>query len=201
MKHETTKALFEYWDGVRGTRLAPRRLEIEPAAIAALLPNLFILERLDQTSYRFRLAGTQLCSYCGHELRGRQFTSLWPEETREAVESLLFSVTEDAAGVVAGLEGKEPQGRTAAFELLLLPLTTAQGTFDRIIGAISPLEMPYWLGGWPVVAWSLKSTRILWPGGQPPAITESDTVHRLHPPASPRAHLTVIEGGLTDRTD
>jgi len=198
MKHERTKALYQYWDGVRGKRRAPRRLEIEPGAIAPLLPNVFILERVDPATYRIRLAGTHLCGYCGHELRGRLFTSLWPEEEREAVRSLLHSVTEDAAGAVAGLEGREPQGRSASFELLLLPLATTQGVCERVIGAISALDQPYWLGNWPIVAWNLKSTRILWPDGTPPTYGEPAPV--AYPPQF-RGWLKVIEGGLSERTE
>jgi hypothetical protein len=201
MKHERSQALFEYWDSVRAGRRAPRRLEIEPGAIAPHLPNIFILERLDEGSCRVRLAGTQLCSYCGQELRGRLFTSLWPVEERAQIESLLASVTEDASGAVAGIEGREPQGRTARFELLLLPLATSDGKFDRVLGTISAIDMPYWLGGWPVVAWSLKSSRILWPSGQPPALTDVPPVRTLSAVSAPRKRLTVIDGGRSGHGD
>jgi hypothetical protein len=199
MKHERSQALFDYWDSVRRGRPAPRRLEIEPGAIAPHLPNVFILERLDPISYRIRLAGTQLCSYCGQELRGLLFTSLWPEDERPAIESLLASVTEDASGAVAGIEGREPQGRIARFELLMLPLATIDGRFDRVIGTISAIDTPYWLGGWPVVAWTLKSSRILWPNGQPPEMVDVMAPDTVTPFPGRRRRLTVIEGGLSER--
>ena len=37
MKQTTIQTLYAYWDGVRAGRIAPRRLEIEPARIAAIL--------------------------------------------------------------------------------------------------------------------------------------------------------------------
>ena len=47
MQQRTNQILFAYWNDVRGERLAPRRFEIEPARIATILPETFILERLD----------------------------------------------------------------------------------------------------------------------------------------------------------
>ena len=47
MKHKTSNILYSYWNKVRGDRVTPRRFEIEPAQIAAILPATFILERVD----------------------------------------------------------------------------------------------------------------------------------------------------------
>ncbi len=56
MKHKTTQALFDYWNAMRAGRPAPRRSEIEPGDMRAILPYVFILERKDRDTYRFRLA-------------------------------------------------------------------------------------------------------------------------------------------------
>ena len=61
MKQSTIQVLFGYWNEVRGERLAPRRFEIEPARIATILPETFILERLDSETFPYRLAGTKIC--------------------------------------------------------------------------------------------------------------------------------------------
>jgi hypothetical protein len=39
MQRPTSRQLYAYWDRVRNGRVAPRRFEIEPAKIAALLPE------------------------------------------------------------------------------------------------------------------------------------------------------------------
>jgi hypothetical protein len=36
------RILYEYWDGVRGDRLMPRRADIEPAKIPKLLPYIIM---------------------------------------------------------------------------------------------------------------------------------------------------------------
>ena len=72
MKQTTIQTLYAYWDGVRAGRIAPRRLEIEPARIAAILSETFMLECGDG-DYRYRLAGSRLCELFGYELRGTSF--------------------------------------------------------------------------------------------------------------------------------
>jgi PAS domain len=42
--------------------IAPRRFEIEPAKIAALLPQTFIVENAGMLGYRFRLTGTKIAN-------------------------------------------------------------------------------------------------------------------------------------------
>jgi hypothetical protein len=68
MQQPTSRQLYAYWDRVRNGRVAPRRSEVEPAKIAALLPETFIAECAGMLGYRFRLAGTK--RQFGRELRG-----------------------------------------------------------------------------------------------------------------------------------
>ena len=44
MKHPSNRELFEYWNERRGTRLAPERADIDPAAIRKVLGDTFVLE-------------------------------------------------------------------------------------------------------------------------------------------------------------
>jgi len=201
MKHERTRALYEYWNQVRAGRPAPRRLEIEPGAISPLLPYVFILERRGPTNYRFRLAGTHVCAYSGGELRDHSFTAMWPKEEREAMESLLSSVCEDAAGALLGFAGHAKGGRSAAFEMLLLPLTTRTGIYDRVLGSMNALESPYWIGNWPLSRLETKSLRLLWPDGQPRFLLEDagETAHVRVATSDGERRLTVIDGGRDPR--
>ena len=45
---------------IRRDRMAPRRLEIEPARISDQLLDTFILERAGTSAFRFRLTGTRV---------------------------------------------------------------------------------------------------------------------------------------------
>jgi hypothetical protein len=75
MQQPTRLQLYAYWDRVRNGRFAPRRFEVEPAKIAALLPETFIAEGAGLLGCRFRLAGTKICEQFGRELRGADLLS------------------------------------------------------------------------------------------------------------------------------
>ncbi len=47
MKQRTIQTLYAYWNELRAGRVAPRRLEIEPARIGSILPETFMLERTE----------------------------------------------------------------------------------------------------------------------------------------------------------
>src|SRR5262245_51420396 len=96
MQQPTIRQLYAYWDEIRNGRLAPRRFEIEPARIAALLPETFIAEGAGMLGIRFRLAGTKICEQFCRELRGVDFLNLWPAKDREALASLLRNILVDA---------------------------------------------------------------------------------------------------------
>ena len=65
MREAISQTLYGYWNDIRAGRLAPKRFEIEPSQIAGMLPDTFILERIDNETSRFRLAGTRICEAFG----------------------------------------------------------------------------------------------------------------------------------------
>ncbi|MFV2093426.1 MAG: PAS domain-containing protein, partial [Hyphomicrobiales bacterium] len=169
-----TRALYEYWSELRAARRAPMRLELDPRAIAPLLGNAFVLERLNPRTYKYRLAGTRVCSYHDLELRGRSFLDQWQPFDRQTMESLLQAATNDAAGAVIGYEAFARRDLKVAFEMVLLPLARDNGTFDRVIGVTAPLSTAYWVGIMPIIDLEIKSVRYLWPDDMPiPASVES----------------------------
>ena len=93
MRHKTTQALYSYWNGLRGPRLAPRRFEIEPGSIGDILPDTFILERHDAATFPYRLAGTRLCERFKREFRGQNFLSGWTAAEIDILRSRLNAIS------------------------------------------------------------------------------------------------------------
>jgi len=170
MRHSTTRSLYRYWNEVRGARLAPRRFEIEPSRIADLLPEAFILECAEEDTVRFRLAGTRLTSQFGCELRGSSFASLWSGQDLAEVSRKLATVKESGAAAVFISEGACQRGRTALFEIVVLPLIHSQGEIDRMLGAASCANPPEWLGNEPMVRHRLVQSRTIVPETSMPEI-------------------------------
>ncbi len=163
MKHPSCRYLYDYWNRLRGTAVAARRGDIEPAEIRPVLGDAFILEALDSETYRFRLAGTRICSVYCREMKGQNFVDLWSKDDRRAIADVMTAVSRKGVVVSVGFNGHTDRGQTLGFEALILPLRHVGPTFDRIIGAIGPSDRPYWLGVHPVVRQDLTSLRIVTP--------------------------------------
>ena len=173
--------------------MAPRRFEVEPAKIAALLPETFIAECAGMLGYRFRLAGTKICEQFGRELRGADLLSLWDTDDRDAVASLLRNVFTDAAVGHFVFRAYSRTNRQASFELVLLPLIHTGEAINRVLGAITAIEPPFWLGAEPLSRQEIVEMHLHWPDGAPPPAARSGAeAVRLA-----RRRFRVFEGGLT----
>ena len=60
MLNAHTQKLLSYWRRLRGDRSMPRKEEIDPRAIKDHLAFSFLLQRENDDSFTFRLAGTGL---------------------------------------------------------------------------------------------------------------------------------------------
>ncbi|MEI9902070.1 MAG: PAS domain-containing protein [Hyphomicrobium sp.] len=165
MKHKTSDVLFAYWDKVRGNRGTPRRFEIDPGKIATILPSTFILERLDAETYRFRLAGTQVCDMFGSELRGTNFLAGWSPTDRGSLARHLAALSKQGAVETVHMEAAPVARPSTPFEVILLPLRHTGESIDRVLGAFSPLDPPQWLGELPLSTKRVISQELIWPSG------------------------------------
>ena len=212
MKQDESLALFQYWNRLRNGRPAPKRTEIEPARIKSLLADTFILERDMRGKAVFRLAGTRVCSIYGRELRSLSFPSLWRENDHRLIDRLCGDVFEANNVVVVAFRGTSRNGRSAPFEMIVLPL---DGGVDnpRCLGVVTAAGRPFWLGADPVVDAKIQSVRVIDPDREPmnprsrpaievPALSPSDLApsHDDDRPAGSRRirHLVVLDGGRAE---
>jgi hypothetical protein len=215
MQKTSTRTLYDYWNAIRGARSAPDRKDIDPTRIRDALANTFILELDENEKFSFRLAGSHLCtSYC-RELKGRSFSALWHERDGDAMETLLRAVTEDHAVALVTFQGSTALHTKVPFETILMPLRHNGSTHTRILGAMTSLEEPYWLGVQPILEQRITGLRLIWPDdlAMEDSVREVATNlgndrtygHTVSPAAMPAvvygrsarryAHLAVIDGG------
>lgn len=171
MKLPTSRMLYDYWNDVRGQRLAPSRFEIEPSQIAGVLSETFILERTGAGHYPFRLAGTRICEHIGRELRGSDFLDL-AGDGRPFVTRALAAATEQGAIALIEIEGVAEDGRTAAFEVLLLPLRHPANEITRFLGSFAAIDPPGWLGLETLRSFRTVNHEVRWPAGRQIAAAE-----------------------------
>jgi hypothetical protein len=215
MQMPSTNTLFNYWNTIRGARSAPDRKDIDPTRIREALANTFILELNEEDKFSFRLAGSHLCtSYC-RELKGRSFSALWHDRDQDAMDTLVRAVTEDHAVALVTFQGSTALHTKTTFELALMPLRHNGSSHTRILGSMSAIEEPYWLGVQPIAEQRITGLRLLWPDEMPreesirevasnvvndigfmPSVPSSGMQTTVFGRTARRyAHLAVIDGG------
>ncbi|QQR40365.1 PAS domain-containing protein [Devosia rhizoryzae] len=163
MQMPSTKTLYTYWNTIRGSRSAPDRRDIDPTRIREALANTFILELDDADKFSFRLAGSHLCTAYCRELKGRSFSALWHDRDSDAIETLIRAVTEDHAVALVTFQGTTALHTKVSFETILMPLRHNGSTHTRVLGSMSALDEPYWLGVQPVIEQRITGLRLIWP--------------------------------------
>lgn len=167
MRQTTSKILFDYWNEVRGGRVAPRRFEIEPARLTAVLSETFLVERLGLGRYAYRLAGTSICDQIGEELRGLPLLDGFAESDRQTVIRQLEGPVTGGAALVLQLGLGDTPARVVRFEALVLPLVHTGSAVTRFLGAMSAIEPPSWLGTRPLTHRTLLGFELVWPETSP----------------------------------
>jgi len=212
MNHETSKRLFNYWNTIRGERIAPRRFDVEPGRLGNILPDTFILERNASGAFVYRLAGTRLCEGMGTDLKGRDFLEAVNAADRATLEPQLGAVVAKGAVLLQVLEIETSCGGLGLVEVLLLPLTHSREAIERFLGCIVWLDAPPPLREHSIVAKRLKSHKLIWPAGGPidppekPAYRPVEAGHQAPFPAhirhsrivrQERRQFRVYDGGLS----
>jgi hypothetical protein len=218
MKKATTQGLYQYWNAVRGNRLAPRRYEVEPSQIVPFLSNTIILEQPDNTGCRIRVAGTNVCELLGDDLRGQLFLEHWDDDDQHVLLDSLKTITRYGGVGLFEFNGEfREDSPVAKFELLLLPLLHLESRIERVLGSISAIAEPDWLAGSYPCRLRLTSNKIIWPDGrhrglardsQPvpfqaerpgnvPVLRSDAGIRRARLVRSERRQFLVYDGGLS----
>ncbi len=191
MKHASSRELFDYWNKQRALRCAPERSDIEPGAIRHILADTFILAYDMRSGHPFRIAGTRVCAAFGRELKGESFAGLWAASSKTLLRDLLTIVGQESVGVVAGVSGECATG-VLDLELVLLPLSHRGRTDVRVLGALTPVETPYWLGTSTLSPLTLGPLRYLTPEHTIPVIRHAMPIA---PAGRARRGFVVYDGG------
>lgn len=204
MKSKTSQALYAYWNEVRRARLAPRRFEIEPSRITPVLPETFILERVDTETFRYRLAGTRVCELLGTELRGTNFLDGWLAEDALTLARQLQAAAQQGGVVVATFEAVSFGAPAGTYECILLPLLHTREHVDRFLGALTRLAATAASAETRPTARRLGDVELIWPDGKPHSVIATQNrqtpflphVRNARIVRSERRQFRVYEGGL-----
>lgn len=203
MQHGKSHELIAYWEQLRGSRAAPERSEIAPAAIARQLADIFILQAGPGDEPKFRLAGTRICSIHGRELKDTPFAALWQTQDRRSILRLIANSMTGKNPVGINAEGTSLRQRVALFEFTLLPL--ANEVHEQfLIGMIVALGQPFWLESDSIVQSRIRSITALDPRrvrtDHSASRVAQDPKSAIHTIIGNKAdYLQLLDGGKTSR--
>jgi hypothetical protein len=199
MKHETSIALYAYWQSCHGRMGAPAG-EVKAVELAPILPSLFLVDLDIAAGLRVRFCGAAMAMRYGRDLADESFLALWEPADRDALKRDLRASVARSSGLVAGIMAETVGGGFTAFEMLLLPLAGdigAAGAIGSMVRVGGHEEMNRIRAR--VVTQSLRSVRFL--PSQGPLRHPGMPGRKAFPtaiPAQPQrryGHLTVLSGG------
>jgi hypothetical protein len=133
------RQLYEYWLGQAKGRL-PARADIDPAAIPQLLPYLFMIdvERAPRR-FRFRLIGTQICTWAGRDVTGMYLDDPAYGPRGEIITRQYAEVVERGVAYYAEQPAARPERDYVFYERLVLPLAADGRTVDILLCGVDVL--------------------------------------------------------------
>jgi hypothetical protein len=93
--------LFDYWQGLRGSRPMPAWSEIRPEEIAPVLPHIWAWRIDAEGAPRVRLAGEQIVGILKRNVRGHTPEDLYPPDEAAAIRARIHMVTTEPVGSVS----------------------------------------------------------------------------------------------------
>lgn len=131
---DNQRKLYDYWRQAAGLRRMPSRGDIDPVAIAELLPGIGILKvgkTLDDLSYR--LAGTRLREIFGLEVTNRLVFDLDLGDKRDYWRAAYRKVIEERIPMQGAVKGPIANRDHLILFWLRLPLSEDGETVDKIL--------------------------------------------------------------------
>jgi hypothetical protein len=188
--HPSSRALFRFWETMRAERAAPHRALLDLSRVSGLVPDLFILEPdRPRRSYRWRLAGTQICEFFRCELTGQDFFAGWDSFERETIRRLLDGVTGRLQPAVFRLRLHISPDQIVGVEMIALPLQAQNGAGIQVFGGFFPFRDISGLRYDAIAAREMASARVIW--------TEPLPGDRLLSGAAGLRNFKLIRGGLS----
>ena len=148
-RSEKVRALHAYWNKLRGTRLMPRREEVDATEIWPLLKNVFMTEwHREPDRLYYRIAGTELVAAMGFEIRGKWLSDLYPDQADiDRTLGLYRRVVESRIPVLGRTEGTRLRHGAEAFEWVICPLSDDGAAVTHFIGLEDYVSRRRYLGG------------------------------------------------------
>jgi hypothetical protein len=192
--HPGSRALFRYWEALRAENAAPSHESLDLKQIAGIVPDLFLMDRdYLRHSYKWRLAGTRICTLFGRELTNNDALEGWDSFERRTIQQLLDGVVTALQPCLLRFRLTTNVGHVIGAELIGLPLHARHTGQFHVLGGVFCFNGHPERGHESIVAQELSGARTIWTEHLP----GDKLVASLAQAPRPQPNLKVITGGRT----
>lgn len=190
--HPGSRKLFCHWEALRAERPCPNREEFSLADVRELVPDMFILERDHiRRSFRFRLAGSNICALFNTNLTGKDLAMGWDAFESETIKRHLIQSVSSFQPTLFRARLTTDTRQQVAAEFIGLPIRMRGSERLQVIGGYFAFRPVHNLGHSAIVGQELLAIRSVW--------TEYQNVLEGRPPSpTPERRFKVIAGGLAE---
>ena len=127
------RELFDYWRSCAKGRPLPSRADLNPAAIAALLPGISIIDAVSQSRLIYRLAGTRLRDIFGEEVTGKSVFDLEFGEKQNYWRAVYRKVIDERMPMQGAIKGPVVDRDHVVLFWLRLPLADDERLVNKVL--------------------------------------------------------------------
>jgi hypothetical protein len=193
--HPGSRQLFRQWEMLRAERACPTREDFEFAQLKGILPDVVIIDRdFLRNSFKFRLAGTRVCTLFNQNLTGGNVLSGWDSFEADVISRHLLTVINQQQPAVVRMRLTTDRGQVIAAEMVALPVQMRNSHRIQIIGGLFPFRAAQSLGHAGITNRELVSARVIWTEHQAP-LERAAPEKNLPPLPEAFRKFTLIDGG------
>lgn len=135
LTEDASRTFLRYWFQLRGDRLMPERRDIDPAAVAPLLPKMWLWDVVpERKDFRCRLAGEEICALFGRNPRGTLLGEWVPMGIVDIARPRYQRVVDEPAICVAQGMSYVADDKQAWCERVITPMTDGGSTPVIVFG-------------------------------------------------------------------
>jgi hypothetical protein len=132
------RALYDYWNRLRGDRTMPSRADFDPIAVPKLLPLIVLYTVGENSAYTVRLVGEEVVQFTGRNTTGSRAGAALPPEATKRLTKILDTVCDGRAPRFrAGKARWLPEKNYRNFEACFLPLSADGERVNMILSGVS----------------------------------------------------------------
>jgi hypothetical protein len=131
--------LLAAWSALPRRDGVPARADFDPMAVRQILPIVSLIERIDASEWRMRLAGTEIERRWGRTLTGLSYTDIMAPAAAASTLCEFEAICRQACGSWSMRHLELSSGRRIDVETLRLPLRAADGRVSLILSCSGEL--------------------------------------------------------------